>query len=93
MKIAQTENLIVVLYEDQTIFRQFFTDGRELPEDPGQTWMGDSVGRWDGDALVVTTAGYNDRTTIDLRGHPHPEAPRMTERYHRRDPGHLDVQV
>jgi hypothetical protein len=93
MKIVQTADLVVVLYEYQTIFRQFFTDGRALPEDPNPTWMGYSVGRWDGDTLVVTTAGYNDRTTIDLAGHPHTEALRMTERYHRRDVGHLDVQV
>src|SRR5580704_1655729 len=93
MKVVQTANLVVVLYEYQTIFRQFFIDGRELPEDPSPTWMGYSVGHWDGDTLVVTTAGYNDRTTIDLAGHPHTEALRMTERYHRRDVGHLDVQV
>jgi hypothetical protein len=55
--------------------------------------MGYSVGRWDGDTLVVTTAGYNDRTSIDLAGHPHTEALRMTERFHRRDASHLDVQV
>jgi len=93
IKIVQTADLVVVLYEYQTIFRQFFTDGRALPEDPNPTWMGYSVGRWDGDTLVVTTAGYNDRTTIDLAGHPHTEALRMTERYHRRDVGHLEVQV
>jgi hypothetical protein len=93
MKIVQTADLVVVLYEYQTVFRQFFTDGRALPEDPNPTWMGYSVGRWDGDTLVVATAGYNDRTTIDLAGHPHTEALRMTERYHRRDVGHLEVQV
>jgi hypothetical protein len=93
VKIVQTANLVVALYEYGTIFRQIFTDGRALPEDPNPTWMGYSVGRWDGDTLVVTTAGYNDRTTIDLAGHPHTEALRMTERYHRRDIGHLDVQV
>jgi hypothetical protein len=93
MKIVQSPDLVVVLYEYQTIFRQFFTDGRALPEDPNPTWMGYSVGRWDGDTLIVTTAGYNDRTTIDLAGHPHTEALRVTERYHRRDTGHLDVQV
>jgi hypothetical protein len=83
----------VVLYEYETIFRQIFTDGRGLPEDPNPTWMGYSAGRWDGDTLVVTTAGYNDRTTIDLAGHPHTEALRVTERLRRRDAGHLDVQV
>jgi hypothetical protein len=84
---------MVILHEYDTIFRQIFTDGRALPEDPNPTWMGYSVGRWEGDTLVVTTAGYNDRTTIDLAGHPHTEALRMTERYHRRDAGHLDVQI
>ncbi len=93
MKIIQTPNVVVVLYEYHTIFRQIFTDGRPLPEDVNPTWMGYSVGRWDADTLVVTTAGYNDRTTLDLAGHPHTEALRMTERFHRRDAGHLDLQV
>ncbi|HEY7333910.1 MAG TPA: hypothetical protein VH639_03430 [Bryobacteraceae bacterium] len=93
MKIVQTPNLVVVLYEYETIFRQIFTDGRTLPEDPNPTWMGYSVGRWDGDTLVVTTAGYNDRTTLDLGGHPHTEALLLTERFHRRDTGHIDIQV
>jgi hypothetical protein len=93
MKIVQTPNLVVVLYEYQTIFRQIFTDGRGLPEDPNPTWMGYSIGRWDGDTLVVTTAGYNDRTTLDLAGHPHTEALHITERYRRRDAGHISLQV
>jgi len=93
MKIVQTPNLVVVLYEYDTIFRQIFTDGRALPEDPNPTWMGYSIGHWDGDTLVVTTAGYNDRTTLDLGGHPHTEALRITERFHRRDAGHIDLQV
>ena len=93
MKIVQTPNLVVILYEYQTLFRQIFTDGRALPQDANPTWMGYSVGRWDGDTLVVTTAGYNDRTTLDLAGHPHTEALRVTERFHRRDAGHIDLQV
>jgi hypothetical protein len=93
VKIVQTPNLVVLLYEYETMFRQIFTDGRGLPEDANPTWMGYSVGRWEGDTLVVTTAGYNDRSTIDLAGHPHTEALRVTERYHRRDVGHLEVQV
>jgi hypothetical protein len=93
MKIVQTPNLVVVLYEYETIYRQIFTDGRGLPEDPNPTWMGYSIGQWDGDTLVVTTAGYNDRTTLDLGGHPHTEALRVTERFHRRDAGHIDLQV
>jgi hypothetical protein len=93
VKIVQTPELIVILHEYQTVFRQIFVDGRALPEDANPTWMGYSVGHWDGDTLVVTTAGYNDRTTIDLAGHPHTEALRMTERFHRRDAGHLDVEI
>src|SRR5262249_34832248 len=93
MKIVQTPNLLVILYEYQTIFRQIFTDGRPLPENPNPTWMGYSVGKWEGDTLIVTTAGYNDRTTLDRAGHPHTEALRVTERFHRRDFGHIDLQV
>jgi hypothetical protein len=93
MKILQLPNLVAVLYEYQTIFRQIFTDGRGLPEDPSPAWMGYSIGHWEGDTLVVTTAGYNDRTTLDLAGHPHTENLRVTERYHRRDVGHLDLQI
>ena len=93
MKIVQTPNLVVVLYEYQTLFRQIFVDGRGLPPDPNPTWMGYSVGRWEGDTLVVTTGGYNDRTTLDLGGHPHTEALRVTERFRRRDAGHIDLQV
>ena len=93
LKVVQTPSLVVLLYEYQTIFRQIFTDGRGLPEDPNPTWMGYSIGHWEGDALLVTTAGYNDRTSLDLAGHPHTEALRVTERYHRRDAGHMDLQV
>jgi hypothetical protein len=93
MKVVQTPGLVLVLYEYHTVFRQIFTDGRGLPEDANPTWMGYSVGRWEGDTLVVTTAGYNDLSTIDLAGHPHTEALRITERFHRRDAGHLDVQM
>jgi hypothetical protein len=93
MKIIQTPDVIAVLYEYETLFRQFFTDGRSLPEDPNPTWMGYSIAHWEGDVLVVNTAGYNDRTSLDLAGHPHTEALRLTERYHRRDVGHLELQV
>jgi len=92
-RIIQTPGIIALLYEYQTIYRQIFTDGRALPADPNPTWMGYSTGRWEGDTLVVTTIGYNDRTTIDLAGHPHSEALRMTERYRRVDFGHIDLQV
>ena len=68
-------------------------DGRTLEADPNPTWMGYSVGRWDGDILVVESNGYTDRSWLDFDGHPHTEALRITERYARRDFGHIDVQV
>jgi hypothetical protein len=55
--------------------------------------MGYSIAHWEGDTLVVSTAGYNDRTSLDLAGHPHTERLHLTDRYHRRDVGHLDLQV
>ena len=91
-KIIQTPSLIVILFEDLS-HRQIFLDGRQLPRDPNPTWMGYSVGHWDGDTLVVESAGFNDKTWLDFAGHPHSEGLHMTERFHRRDVGHLDLQV
>jgi hypothetical protein len=68
-------------------------DGRALETAPNPSWMGYSVGHWDGDTLVVESFGFNDRTWLDHDGHPHTEALRMTERYRRRDFGNLDVDV
>jgi hypothetical protein len=93
LRIIQTPGLIAVLYEYQTIYRQIFTDGREFPKNPNPTWMGYSTGSWDGETLVVTTSGYNDRTTLDLAGHPHTDALRMIERYRRVDYGHIALDV
>ena len=92
MKIIQAPSLIVILNPDLT-YRQVFMDGRALERDPNPAWMGYSVGRWDGDTLVVESNGYNDRTWLDHDGHPHTEALRMTERYRRRDLGHMDVEI
>ena len=92
-KIIQTPRQIVMLYEVETIFRQIFTDGRKFPADPAPVWLGYSLGRWDGDTLVVDTIGFNDRSWLDARGHGHSEDMRVEERFHRRDYGHLDVTV
>ena len=92
-KIVQTPGLIVMMFESADAHRQIYTDGRPLPKDPVPAWMGYSVGRWDNDTLVVETAGFNDKTWLDAMGHPHSEDLRVTERYRRRDFGHMDVQV
>jgi hypothetical protein len=92
-KILQSPNEVVILYQAFTTFRQVFTDGRSLPKDPQPSWLGYSVGKWDGDTLVVETTGFNDLTWLDNAGTPHSEALRVTERFHRRDNGHLDIQI
>jgi hypothetical protein len=91
-KIVQTPNLIVMLDEGLT-YRQIFTDGRPLETDPNPSWMGYSVGHWDGDTLVVDSFGYNDRSWLDHGGHPHTQALRVTERYRRPDIGHLQIEM
>jgi hypothetical protein len=90
--IIQTPAVIVILNEDLT-YRRIFMDGRQLEKDPNPTWMGYSVGHWDGDALVVESNGFNESTWLHADGHPHTEALRMTERYRRPDFGHIDLQI
>jgi len=92
-KIVQTPGLIIMLYESRTIFRQIFTDGRKLPVDPNPNWQGYSIGHWDGDTLVVETAGSNGKAWMDTNGHPVTDALKLTERFHRRDMGHLDLDI
>ena len=92
VKFVQTKNLLLILYEGAPT-RQVFLDGRPLPKDPNPTWMGYSTGQWDGDTLVVETAGYNDRTWLDLTGHPHSEALRVTERFHRLNTGQMQIEM
>jgi len=92
MKIIQTPGLIIILNPDLT-YRQIFLDGRALESAPNPSWMGYSVGHWEGDTLVVESAGFNDRTWLDHDGHPHTEGLRTTERYRRRNVGSLDLEV
>src|SRR5438093_4464253 len=90
-RILETPAMILILQEDLT-YRQIHMDGRALETDPNPTWMGYSVGHWEGDTLVVESNGYNDRTWL-LGGYPHTEALRMTERIRRTDFGHLEIAV
>lgn len=92
-KIIQTRGETVVLYEADNTHRQIYTDGRKLPVDPNPAWLGYSVGRWEGDTFVVDSAGFNDRGRLDGFGHPRSEALRLRERFHRRDFGHMDLEV
>jgi len=92
-KFIQTQGLIAVLHEAGFNFRQIYTDGRKPPADPQSLWYGYSTGQWDHDTLVVESTGFNDKSWLDAFGHPHSDALHLTERYQRRDFGHLDVEV
>jgi len=93
-RIVQTPGLIVVLHESpNSPHRTIFTDGRQLPKDPSPTWLGYSVGHWEQDTLVVDSAGFNDLGWLDVGGHPQTETLRMTERYRRRDFGHMELEM
>ena len=90
-KTVQTPSLLVVLFEDTGGFRQIFLDGRGHPADPDPTWVGHSIGKWEGDTLVVDTIGYNDKSWIGIV--PHTEMLHVTERFRRPDFGHLEIRV
>jgi hypothetical protein len=92
-KIIQTPQEIVLLTETADPPRQIHMDGRPLPKNPDPTWMGYSVGHWEGDTLAVDTIGLNDRAWLDAFGHPRSESMHITERYHRRDFGHMDLEI
>ena len=92
MRIVQTPQLIVMLNPDLT-YRQIWMDGRALEADPNPSWMGYSVGRWEGDSLVVDSVGFHPGTWLDRDGHPHTERLRLTERYRRPTFGKLETEV
>ncbi len=92
-RIIQTPQMIAILYESYNHFRQIFLDGRSLPPVTQPAYMGYSVGRWEGDTLVVETTGLDERGWLDMNGHPQTETTKITERYRRRDFGHMDLQL
>ena len=94
VKVVQTPDVMIFLYESRTIYRQIFTDGRPLPPNDAQpTWMGYSVGRWEGDTFVVQTALQNGKTWLDMRGLPATDAIRVTERFTRPRIGRIELGV
>jgi hypothetical protein len=92
-KIVQAARQIVMLPGNGDPPRQIYIDGRSLPKDPEPSWMGSSVGRWQGETLVVDTMGLKDSAWLDGFGHPRSQAMRITERYRRRDFGHMDLEM
>jgi hypothetical protein len=92
-EIIQIPGRILMFYEDFHAHRQIWMDGRSLPTDPDPTWYGYSVGRWEGDTLLVETNGFNDKSWLDGNGHPHSDAMRVVERYRRLDHETLELTM
>jgi hypothetical protein len=93
-EFVQTPKYTLMLYEYDHVVRRIYTDGRSIPDDPDLTWMGHSVGHWDGDTtFVVETAGFNDKTWLDRLGHPHSNQLRIVERFRRVDRDHMQIEI
>jgi len=93
-EIFQLPNRIVFVYEGGAhVWRNIWMDGREQPKDPNPDYLGYSVGKWEGDTLVVDTIGFNDRTWLDAAGHRHGEKLHVTERYTRPDSNTLRLEA
>ena len=93
VEIMQTPGRVVILYEYDHFVREIYTDGRQHPKDLNPTWMGDSIGKWEGDTLVVDSVGFNDKTWLDNDGHPHTEDLHVVERLRRASQDTLTIDV
>jgi hypothetical protein len=92
-KMIQTAGVTVIIYEANSGLRQIFTDGRPLPKDAEPWWYGYSIGKWDGDTLVVESTGFRDLGWLDVEGSPLTETGKIIERFRRPDFGHLQIEV
>jgi hypothetical protein len=92
-KIVPAPGFIVIVYEAFNLWRQIFLDGRELERDVNPSWMGYSTGKWQGNTLVVDTRGFNGKAWLDQLGKPSTDALHVIERFHRKDFGHMDIQI
>jgi hypothetical protein len=92
-KMIQVPGLLLILFERNTEYRQIFTDGRPLPEDPQPGFNGYSTAKWDGDTLVVQSIGFKDGLWLDISGTPLTDAAKVTERFRRPNFGNLEIEV
>ena len=92
-EIIQIPGRVLMFFEEQHIWRTIWTDGRSLSKDPDPSWLGYSVGKWEGDTFVVDTIGFNDRLWADVFGSPRSDQMRLTERYRRLNHDTLELQI
>lgn len=90
--ILQTKDVVYMLFEFTRTWRSIAMD-RDHPPDPDQTWLGDSVGHYEGDTLVIDTVGFNDKTWLDQTGYPHSDALHLMERVHLADHDTLEIDM
>ena len=93
MELVQLEDRVLQLWEWQYYRREIWTDGRALPENPDPRWFGYSVGRWEGDTLVVESNGHDARAWLDQYGYPHSENMRLEERWRRADENTMELTM
>jgi len=93
VQILQTPKEVVMLFEYDHQVRHIYVDGRPHPKDLEPTWMGHSIGHWEGDTLVVDSIGFNDKTWLDRVGHPHSDQLHLIERMRRTDPNTLQIDL
>ena len=91
--MVQTNGMMIQFFEREHAYRQIYTDGRAHPADLDPTWMGNSIGKWDGDTFVVDSVGFNDKAWIDFFGNPRSEKLHLTERWKRLDHDTLTLQL
>jgi len=92
-EIVQISGRVLTLHEETHVWRTIWADGRALPKNLKPTWLGYSVGRWEGDTFVVDTVGVNDRLWADAFGDPRSEQMHLTERYRRLSHDTLELQI
>lgn len=92
-EIIQTPDRMLIHMQYHEIWRQVWTDGRELPKDPDPAWMGYSIGKWDGDTFVITSTGYDERTWLDHLGNPHSDQMVLVERWRHPDANTLTLDM
>ena len=93
-EFVQSKDYLVYISDDESPgFHQIYLDGRAHPADPNPAWYGHSIGRWDGDTLVVDRVDFDPRVWLDIESHPHSDKLHIIERYHRPDLGHLEIEI
>jgi hypothetical protein len=92
-ELRQFPDVVLLMFDEDHLVRRIYMDGRGHPDGFQSTWMGHSIGKYEGDTLVVDTVGFNDKNWIDREGHPHSNALHLVERIRRLNQNSLEYSV